>query len=1358
MHKRLLSALAAVFALFGAGTNATAENFEIAPSQVTTISGDTPDDVLYNEGATEWRINYGKISGGTFAIGTAGSSSVALVKVDASDYSGQEITKAVLKFHSYCTVAGKNSQIHVATVEGGDIDLSQATWTSVTSSGSAVTDVYTSDEWVKESGADLEAIVTDYFLADEDKILTFGLFTGTAREQAISNISLVLYTGEQPVYTYTVNATDGTNTLKVLSEDKNNEGTSITVAYPRYILGADGTLYKKEPTNKEYNHKFTLNENGQTENLEYTAVGTDVKFLIEGEDIEGAQVISDGNVAVRASNSKTGYNDEQDLTVATLPAGKYKMVAGIFDAGKTASAQFNFNCGSTTIFTAVAPNTNLGEVTSEEFSLTANSNTITLAAGGGSSQKSIDYVYFQKTGDVEITEPSYATGKLVLADIEGITAGSIADGTVLDGGEFTVTVDGDGEFRTYNGNWYLDITNGTLTFKGVDGKHINKIVLDCTGTWGIVKADVGTLDGTTKTWTGDAETVTFTFSVFQSTFTGFTVGDYVEPATEVANIGALSTIESGENINLALNGAKVTFVKDDIAFIEDETGAIKLSNIGLELTANTALTGNLYATYARGSIPQLSANGQTASSEFTAEQTTVTPTLATVQGLNGMQYTNRLIKLVGSMSVEGNWLSFGGTSVWIDDAFGVLPADYSWPANIGSILAIGGSDGAAQEVYPVSADDIVDAANVQPEVAANIAALKDMPTGIDVELKLEGAVVTVDETVEASTEEPGGDEEPGIDPYAEGERTIIIEDATGAVAINASVAEALAETFTGDGISLTGSLIATLSNNYGDISLGANDKTATSQITTEAAEPVATVMGVAESKAAENSLRLIQYADVTITYDEATTTYTIAQGEETITLVDKFQKMEYADGAMVLPTEPTTISGIVFHDVNTDTYEFWPTAIASAEPETVYKEVTETEVFLPTEENVAAAQQEGWLTGAAARVDNKKGNIDPATGETLESATAFPGVGVKSGNSEKTLVIYVTGVDAVTGYGVTTSSGESRSLVITATPADGGEAVTATAESAPNTTAVATVELDKSKKYMIDFTGVNTDGSGGDVAVHGVKLTVAKAEPQEYRKWDFTTWSETTKENLEAEAKNYIDGPAPEGTETGWRRYEKDGAEWTEADGLKDPYTIYWYGSYINEPTELKANGETIAETAGLLFNNVTKLNNTVALAIDYPQTSIGTYAGGSYLWLNGTDLQFTIPAVQPGQKILMEIESHKNTGDNARGVRLSVDGTEIGEGIPVEKTSYEWIVPETLGTDPVDVLVTSTSGCHIYLIEVGNADLISVGINEVNTNVDTDNNNVYTINGVMVRKAGESLDGLAKGLYIIGGKKVVIK
>ena len=261
---------------------------------------------------------------------------------------------------------------------------------------------------------------------------------------------------------------------------------------------------------------------------------------------------------------------------------------------------------------------------------------------------------------------------------------------------------------------------------------------------------------------------------------------------------------------------------------------------------------------------------------------------------------------------------------------------------------------------------------------------------------------------------------------------------------------------------------------------------------------------------------------------------------------------------------------------------------------------------------------------------------------------------------------------------------------------------------------------------------------------------------QEYRKWDFTAWSSATQTNLEAEASEHVSEPWPaEGTETGWRRYEKDGGV-TDTDGLKAPNTIYWYGSKITSPTELKANGVTIEETKGLLFNNVTKLNNTVAVAIDYPETSIGTYAGGSYLWLNGSDLQFTISGVQPGQKILMEVESHKNS--EGRGVKLSVDGQEIGSCEPKAKTSYEWTVPLNLGTKLVDVLVSSTAGCHIYLIEVGNADLIGTGIAGIETESGLLKSNVYTTGGVLVRKAGQPLGKLAKGVYIVDSKKVVVK
>ena len=962
---------------------------------------------------------------------------------------------------------------------------------------------------------------------------------------------------------------------------------------------------------------------------------------------------------------------------------------------------------------------------------------------------------------VEIYSPKaaepveYAVGKLDFATIDTLSGSSIVKNTLtLEADEFTATFTGNVSYREFNGKKYIGIEAAgcNLVIKGKDGKRINRVVFTSSSNFSI-KAQQGTLNG--KIWTGDEEEVTFTNGAFDTEITGITVGDYVEPATDVENIGALKGIATGTNVNLKLNGAVVTFVKDNMAFIEDETGAIKLNNIGLSLTAGTALKGNLYATYTGGSIPSLGSNAQTATSKFTSEETTVTPTLATVQGLNGMMYTNRLIKLVGSMSVSGNWLMFGGTTIWIDDYFNVLPDEYEYPSEIGSLLAIGGSDGVTQEIYPVSAEDIIEPANVQPEKAANIAALHDMPGNIAVELTLTNAKVTVDETVAASGEDEGGEGgEP--DPLAdEGERTIIVEDATGAVAISADVADALSTVFTGSGIALNGSLTATLANTDGDISLSANDKTASSStVTSAAAEVMPTEMSVAESMVEENSLRLVKYAGAVISGDAATG-YTVAQPEAQIpaqvAMVDKFQKLAE------VPTEAVDLTGVIYYNVYVGNFEFWPLSYTEPVPEQVYKQFTKSEVFLPTAENVTAAVAEGWVEHGGNYTDNKKGTIDPATGETVEPQN-FPGVGLKKGNAGKSFVTYVTGIDELTAYGVTGNSSDPRTLVVTATPTDGSEAVIGQATSEPNT-AVVTLTLDPTKQYAVDYTGINATGEGADVALHGVKFTVTASEPQEYRKWDFTAWSQETKDNLEAEfqANGYTEAPAPAGTETGWRRYEKDG-EWTETDGLKDAGTIYWYGSYISEPTELKANGVTIAETAGLLFNNVTKLSNTVAIALDYPETSIGTYAGASYLWLNGSDLQFTIPTVMPGQKILMEVESHKNSGDNARGVKLTVGGEQIGEFVPVTKTSYECVVPESLGTEPVDVLVSSTAGCHIYLIEVGDADLISVGINEVNADVKRADNNVYTINGVMVRKAGESLDGLAKGLYIVGGKKVVVK
>lgn len=53
---------------------------------------------------------------------------------------------------------------------------------------------------------------------------------------------------------------------------------------------------------------------------------------------------------------------------------------------------------------------------------------------------------------------------------------------------------------------------------------------------------------------------------------------------------------------------------------------------------------------------------------------------------------------------------------------------------------------------------------------------------------------------------------------------------------------------------------------------------------------------------------------------------------------------------------------------------------------------------------------------------------------------------------------------------------------------------------------------------------------------------------------------------------------------------------------------------------------------------------------------------------------------------------------------------------------------------------------------------LKTTGIENVEAGIAAKSGNVYTVEGVLVRKAGESLDGLKSGLYIVNGKKVIIK
>lgn len=229
----------------------------------------------------------------------------------------------------------------------------------------------------------------------------------------------------------------------------------------------------------------------------------------------------------------------------------------------------------------------------------------------------------------------------------------------------------------------------------------------------------------------------------------------------------------------------------------------------------------------------------------------------------------------------------------------------------------------------------------------------------------------------------------------------------------------------------------------------------------------------------------------------------------------------------------------------------------------------------------------------------------------------------------------------------------------------------------------------------------------------GLLLLALGANAQNYRKWDFSNWSATTVANLVADA-------SASSTE-GWSDIEKaadagEGKVAPEATAGK----CYWEASMQGtaDGATLVANGEVISELEGLLFVHTAAKRN-LAIAVNYPETSLGTYHGGAYLWLGGSKKDyFIIPNVKPGQPIKIGVESHKPTdargielyiySDKAKGDKLTApDGSDVA--VPTTYQDQEWTVPSNAeGQNEegnYDILVYNTNGCHLYYIEVGTAD-----------------------------------------------------
>jgi len=193
--------------------------------------------------------------------------------------------------------------------------------------------------------------------------------------------------------------------------------------FPRFLLRGT-VLYETDALNTDnlklhYGEDITFTMDGRTveRTVDYSPAVANVVFYSEGEGIEGTRTWTNtvidkgkGETFALTLGSMGACGALTNVTVTTLPAGTYRVVAGI---GTTNSANYTFYLGNETLATytpPIAPAINM--FTSDEFTLTApTALSMYCDKGKDNSQNWLDFIYVQKLDavKVDVTAVGYAT-------------------------------------------------------------------------------------------------------------------------------------------------------------------------------------------------------------------------------------------------------------------------------------------------------------------------------------------------------------------------------------------------------------------------------------------------------------------------------------------------------------------------------------------------------------------------------------------------------------------------------------------------------------------------------------------------------------------------------------------------------------------------------------------------------------------------------------------------------------------------------------------------------------------------------------------------------------------------------------
>ena len=910
--KKFYSLVMTALAMFSVGTQTSyADETVLTPTQTTVIQADgktaqNSNTVLYNAEATSWRYSQAKINGGAFTnmLAAYEGSPVVLTKFDASTtLKGKLLKKATLSFYSVCTVSKKNSNVQVATINTG-WDATTATWTN-TNTAEILNAVCINGDGdnVKTSKKELSYDVTSYLQASTDNTLGIALFTFTGREQEASDFKLTLeYVDAASATNYTVKYVDAAgNEIKTSSTYVAESGLvpSLTESDKDAIYNEDKTV--KYVYDSDDAASLKIAADGSTVvtikfreaakwNYTFNAVDEEGNPLQEG-------IVKGSNFEGETFDVGYPYAINVDSTLYTsdkLSSDKKGYYLSYTLEADNQVKDITFKPTTTTDIVFLSEAENI-----EGLTKATNNNTFVRSSNGGSA--------YAAEADVEITKLQPGKYKLT-AVICDATKNAGSEWNFLAGEnnifKFTASsvnwAQGTSEEFEVNAETPIYLVKGGSANQAVDFIYIQK--------------------------TGDAEAL--------PTF------------TEINNLAELRAIKVASEwdevpVKVNLHDAKITALHKssdygmemiDFAILEDATGAIDISSLMMEATAEGLLEGNfeegsvlngtLYATYNWPNT--LWTSEDTEKSQITLTPSTVVPTEATLAEVIKPENDLRLFKLqdvtiknVGTEETPDFDICQGEASIELRDAFAKWKSDGSdMPEKLQSVTGIlyAGYESLDQETpkyffTPLSYEETPAVPEIP--VVENIAALRQVEGGEmedpSVKLMLKNAKITYVQKMDE-----------GIDPRA-AVSYAILEDETGAVEISNIITKANANSwFTSElkeGVELNGYINV----NYSawSTALVANDETSKSELTITPTTITPTEAKIADLQKAENHLRLFELKDVDFAVEDGAPV--IKQDDASIILADQFS---------VLPEDmPETakfesVVGVVFVDF--ETYVFCP--------------------------------------------------------------------------------------------------------------------------------------------------------------------------------------------------------------------------------------------------------------------------------------------------------------------------------------------------------------------------------------------------------------------------------------------------